>query len=136
MQAQALLPTESAFSYQKAHFNVLLVEDEALFARAFVRHLKQAGYDCEHADTLAGGQALARQFMPDIALLDMRLPDGNGLELITELTGKGVSCIIMTAHGDLSDAVNAMKQGEIGEHTSELQSPMRNSYAVFCLKKK
>src|SRR3546814_8663176 len=49
--------------------------------------------------------------LPDIALLDMRLPDGNGLELITELTGKGVSCIIMTAHGDLSDAVNAMKQG-------------------------
>lgn len=112
MQAQALHPTESAFSYhQKAHVRVLLVEDEALFARAVVKHLKQAGYDCEHADTLAGGQALARQFMPDIALLDMRLPDGNGLELIAELSGKGVSCIVMTAHGDLSDAVNAMKQG-------------------------
>src|SRR3546814_19530030 len=98
MQAQALHPTESAFSYQKAHVKVLLVEDEALFARAVVGHLKQAGYDCEHADTLAGGQALARQFMPDIPLLDMRLPDDNGLELITELPRKAVSCLLFTTH--------------------------------------
>src|SRR3546814_1884479 len=118
MQAQARHATESAFSYQKAHVKGLRVEDGALFARAVVRHLKQAGYDCEHADTLAGGQALARQFMPDIALLDMRLPDGNGLELITELTGKGVSCIIMTAHGHLSDSVNAIKQGAAEDRKS------------------
>ncbi|HEU4709443.1 MAG TPA: sigma-54 dependent transcriptional regulator [Methylophilaceae bacterium] len=90
---------------------LLVVEDEALFARAVVKRLKLAGYDCEHAETLAQGRALARQFLPDLALLDMRLPDGSGLELLTELAGKGVSSIVMTAHGDLSDAVNAMKHG-------------------------
>lgn len=90
---------------------LLVVEDEVLFARAVVKRLQLAGYDCEHAETLADGRALARQFLPDLALLDMRLPDGNGLELLTELAGKGISSIVMTAHGDLSDAVNAMKQG-------------------------
>lgn len=110
MQAEAFYPDE-AIKHHKARTRILLVEDEALFARAVVKHLKQAGYDCEHAETLADGRMLARQFMPDLALLDMRLPDGNGLDLLTEFAGKGVSAIIMTAHGDLSDAVNAMKQG-------------------------
>ena len=110
MQAEAFHPQET-IGHQQARTRVLLVEDEALFARAVVKRLKQAGYDCEHAETLADGRMLARQFMPDLALLDMRLPDGNGLELLTEFAGKGISAIVMTAHGDLSDAVNAMKQG-------------------------
>ena len=110
MQAEASYPNE-IINHQKTRVRVLLVEDEALFARAVVKRLKQAGFDCEHAETLADGRMLARQFMPDFALLDMRLPDGNGLELLTEFTGKGISAIVMTAHGDLSDAVNAMKLG-------------------------
>lgn len=110
MQAEAFHP-EEVIGQHKMRTRILVVEDEALFARAVVKRLKRAGYDCEHADTLADGRALARQFMPDLALLDMRLPDGNGLELLAELAGKGVSAIVMTAHGDLSDAVNAMKQG-------------------------
>jgi two-component system response regulator AtoC len=110
MQAEALYPDE-VVGYQKVRTRILLVEDEALFARAVVKRLKQAGFDCEHAETLAAGRLLSRQFTPDLALLDMRLPDGNGLELLPEFTAKGISAIVMTAHGDLSDAVNAMKQG-------------------------
>jgi two-component system, NtrC family, response regulator AtoC len=41
----------------------------------------------------------------------MRLPDGNGLDLLTEFVSKGLAVIVMTAYGELSDAVNAMKQG-------------------------
>lgn len=110
MQAEALYPDETSL-HQKTRTRILLVEDEALFARAVVKRLKQAGYDCEHAANLTDGRMLAHQFMPDLALLDMRLPDGNGLELLTEFTARGISAIVMTAHGDLSDAVNAMKQG-------------------------
>ena len=78
---------------------VLLVEDEALFARAVTKRLQQAGYDCERAETLADGRALARQYQPDLALLDMRLPDGNGLDLLSELIAKGVAVVVMTAYG-------------------------------------
>lgn len=90
---------------------VLLVEDEALFARAVVKRLKQAGYDCESVDSLAAGRAAIRQLSPDIVLLDMRLPDGNGMDLLAELTGKNIPVIVMTAYGEVSDAVGAMKQG-------------------------
>lgn len=90
---------------------VLLIEDETLFARAVIKRLRQAGYDCEGADTLAGGQAVIRQFMPDIVLLDMRLPDGSGMDLLAELIARGLPVIVMTAYGEVNDAVSAMKQG-------------------------
>lgn len=90
---------------------VLLIEDEALFARAIVKRLQKAGYECEHAESLQQGKAIAKQFLPDLVLLDMRLPDGNGLELLPELVGKGMSVIVMTAYGEVNDAVNAMKLG-------------------------
>lgn len=95
----------------KQKLRVLVVEDEALFARAVVKRLKNAGYDCEHAETIEDGRNLVKQFTPDIALLDMRLPDGNGLDLLGEFIAKGISVIVMTAYGELSDAVNAIKQG-------------------------
>lgn len=92
---------------------VLLVEDEALFARAVTKRLQLAGYECERAETIADGRALARQFQPDLALLDMRLPDGNGLDLLSEFIAKGIAVVVMTAYGEVSDAVNAIKQGAI-----------------------
>lgn len=92
---------------------VLLVEDETLFARAVVKRLQKAGCVCEHAATIADGRALARQFIPDIVLLDMRLPDGNGLDLLNEFVAKNMPVIVMTAYGEVNDAVNAMKMGAI-----------------------
>ncbi|ABE49522.1 sigma-54-dependent transcriptional regulator [Methylobacillus flagellatus] len=90
---------------------VLLVEDEVIFARAVAKRLQQAGYDCEHAATLQAGRELVRQMAPDMILLDMRLPDGNGLDLLPELVAKGISVISMTAYGEVADAVYAMKLG-------------------------
>ena len=92
---------------------VLIVEDEVLFARAVFKRLQKAGYACEHAETIANGREIARQFMPDLVLLDMRLPDGNGLELLSEFAAKGIAVVIMTAHGEVSDAVSAIKQGAL-----------------------
>jgi len=92
---------------------LLIVEDEVLFARAVMRKLQKSGYECEHAENIQEARAIAKQFLPDIVLLDMRLPDGNGLDLLPELVSKNQSTIVMTAHGDISDAVNAMKQGAI-----------------------
>ena len=98
---------------QAQNLRVLLVEDEDLFARAVSKRLQKAGFECKLAQTLAEGRALAKQFHPDLALLDMRLPDGNGMELLDHFTAEGVMVIVMTAYGDVSDAVSAMKQGAI-----------------------
>lgn len=113
MQAhENLTRNDEPFAVQQ-RLRVLVVEDEALFAKAVVKRLKKAGYDCEHGETLEQGRAITKQFQPDIALLDMRLPDGNGLDLLAELVGKAVSVVVMTAYGELNDAVNAMKQGAV-----------------------
>lgn len=90
---------------------ILVVEDEELFARAVAKHLKKAGFDCECAANLVDARALAKQFLPDLVLLDMRLPDGNGLDLIAEFINKNIKVIVMTAYGEVSDAVQAMKLG-------------------------
>lgn len=92
---------------------ILLVEDEALFARAVVKRLQKAGFECEHAESLSDARLLIKQFEPDMALLDMRLPDGNGLDLLSDFIARNINTIVMTAFGDVSDAVNAIKLGAI-----------------------
>ena len=92
---------------------ILLVEDEVLFARAVVKRLQKAGFECEHAESLHDARLLVKQFEPDIVLLDMRLPDGNGLDLLSDFVAKNINTIVMTAFGDVTDAVNAIKLGAI-----------------------
>jgi two-component system, NtrC family, response regulator AtoC len=92
---------------------ILLVEDEVLFARAVVKRLQKAGFECEHAESLHDARSLVKQFEPDIVLLDMRLPDGNGIDLLPEFVTKNINTIVMTAYGDVTDAVNAIKLGAI-----------------------
>lgn len=92
---------------------VLIVEDEVLFARAVVRQLQKSGYECAHVETIQDAHDIVRQFSPDVVLLDMRLPDGNGLDLLPYFVAKNAMVIVMTAHGEITDAVNAMKQGAI-----------------------
>ncbi len=104
---------ESIASKINTRTKILIVEDELLFARAVSKRLQKAGYNCEHAENIMDGRNLARQFLPDLVLLDMRLPDGNGLELLSEFIAKGVAVIVMTAHSEVSDAVNAIKLGAI-----------------------
>ncbi len=90
---------------------ILVVEDETLFARAVAKHLKKAEFECECAENLSDARALVKQFQPDLVLLDMRLPDGNGLDLIAELVYKHIKVIVMTAYGEVTDAVQAIKLG-------------------------
>jgi len=92
---------------------VLIVEDEVLFARAVMRKLQTAGYECEHVESLQDARAIGKQFAADLVLLDMRLPDGNGLEILAELIAKNAAVIVMTAFGEISDAVHAIKQGAV-----------------------
>ena len=73
--------TSNNASLFKQPSKVLIVEDEVLFARAVMRKLQKAGYECEHVECIQDARTSTKQFAADIVLLDMRLPDGNGLEL-------------------------------------------------------
>ncbi len=90
---------------------ILIVEDETLFARAISKRLTKVGYDCEIAGDLKQARELLKSFEPDMMTLDMRLPDGNGLELLAQVREQDeqLPVLVMTAYGELDDAVSAMK---------------------------
>jgi DNA-binding NtrC family response regulator len=90
---------------------ILVVDDESLLAAAIAKRLARDGYDCQIAETLGDGRAKAAG--ADLILLDMRLPDGNGLDLLADRDGGGEHppVIMLTAFGDVESAVAAMKLG-------------------------
>jgi len=91
---------------------VLIVEDEELFGKAVAKRLGKAGYHCQHATTLARAEQSLRELTPDLILLDMRLPDGSGLDFLARLrggAGADIPVLVMSAYGELEDAVSAMK---------------------------
>jgi two-component system response regulator AtoC len=93
--------------------SILVIEDEAVLGRQITRALEQAGHEVRHETTGETGLVTARECSPDLVLLDLRLPDRDGIELLGELTagGGGPSVVLMTAYGSVSDAVEAMRRG-------------------------
>lgn len=92
---------------------VLVVDDEELFARAVVKKLRRSGVECELALDLAGARDRLAGSRPDLVLLDVRLPDGSGLDFLRELRAGGhadLPVLVLTAFGGLEDAVAAMKE--------------------------
>jgi len=93
---------------------VLIVDDENLFAAAVRRRLEKAGYDCAVAGTLAEAKAELNRAFADVVLLDLRLPDGNGMQFLEQLRrtpDAAAPVIVLTAYAEIDDAVQAMKQG-------------------------
>lgn len=91
---------------------ILIVEDEALFAKAVGKRLQRAGYECRIAGKLGEARKMFADGSADLILLDMRLPDGSGLDFLETLRhehGSDVPVLVMTAYGELEDAVAAMK---------------------------
>ena len=96
----------------KQQTKILIIEDEALFAKAVKKRLEVAGYHPEVAGTLAIASTSIDSFNPDLVLLDMRLPDGSGLDFLTDLREQknaNVPVLVLSAYGELEDAVAAMK---------------------------
>ena len=97
----------------RARTTVLIVDDEELFARAIGRKLRQGGVGCELAFDLAAARASLAGRRPDLVLLDMRLPDGSGLDFLRELRAgdhADLPVLVLTAFGGLENAIAAMKE--------------------------
>jgi len=94
-------------------FRVLVVDDEELIRTSLRKVLTSEGYEVHCEGTGQGGVAAMPSFRPHIAILDMKLPDGNGMDVMARLfeTDESLQVIVITAHGDIQAAVNAMKAG-------------------------
>lgn len=95
--------------------SVLIVDDERLFAKAVAKKLGRGGFECTLAATKAEAEQVLRHTRVQLLLLDMRLPDGSGLDLLRQLSRAGdvPPTVVMTAYGEVEDAVAAMKYGAI-----------------------
>ena len=94
-------------------FRVLVVEDERLYARAVARSLRQHGVDADIAPTGAAALTLAEGNLYGAILLDHKLPDADGLELIPVLRGRQpkAAVVVMTAFETIENAIHAIRLG-------------------------
>ncbi len=92
---------------------ILVVDDEHSVRWAFERALQKAGYEVALAENGKRGLATFVTFRPNLTLLDIRMPEIGGLEVLQRIREQDPQAmvIIMTAHGDMDTTVNAMKLG-------------------------
>ena len=92
---------------------LLIVEDEAVLARNLAKAFASRGWTVTQAATAAEGRRVAGETLPNVVLLDLRLPDGSGLDVLTHLLAAApdLPVIMMTGHGSVTDAVEAMRRG-------------------------
>src|SRR5215467_14060383 len=92
---------------------VLIIDDERPVLMTLEALLKRHGYQVETAPTASQGLKLLKSNSPALVLLDLQLPDAEGLEMLdrikTELPEMQV--IILTAHDSLHNAIESMKRG-------------------------
>ncbi len=79
---------------------ILLVDDDEVLSQVLRRVLTRDGYRVIEAGSVAQALELTREDRPQLGLLDLSLPDGDGMELATKLRGQGVECplILVTAY--------------------------------------
>ncbi len=92
---------------------VLIVEDEKILAKNIQQFLAYHDYETQVAGTCEEGLRQAREFRPDVILLDIHLPDGDGRQILPLLQqiDESVGIIIITAFGSVELAVDAMAGG-------------------------
>lgn len=92
---------------------LLLADDDTSFRQRLAVTLGRRGFDVRAAASLAEARALMRTIEPAYAVLDLRLGDGNGLDLVAELRQRhpDIRVVILTGYGNLATAVAAVKEG-------------------------
>jgi two-component system, repressor protein LuxO len=92
---------------------LLLVEDTPSILRLYHEVLKKLDVELIDAETGARALAVLDETIPDVVLLDVELPDTNGLDILRRIRARNLPCavIVVTAHGSVKIAVEAMREG-------------------------
>ena len=95
---------------------VLLVDDEEKILKTLGRALRDEGHDVTTASRALDGQRLLAEQAFDLLIIDYRMPDRSGMDVVKELVattpdGERPAIVMMTAHGSVESAVEAMKLG-------------------------
>jgi len=93
--------------------SLLIVDDDEPFLRRLARAMEKRGFQPECADSVAAGKAIATARPPAYAVVDLRLEDGNGLDVVEVLREKrpDARIVVLTGYGAIATAVAAVKVG-------------------------
>lgn len=105
--------TESSMDELGADRSLLLVDDDEPFLKRLAKAMEKRGFDVETADSVAAGSAIAKARPPAFAVIDLRLEDGNGLDIVEVLREKrrDSRIVVLTGYGAIATAVAAVKIG-------------------------
>jgi two-component system response regulator RegA len=94
---------------------LLIVEDDKSFLQRLARAMEGRGFTVATAESVAEGLMQLETGSPAFAVVDMRLGDGNGLEVISALKRRrpDARALILTGYGNIATAVNAVKMGAV-----------------------
>ena len=94
---------------------LLVVDDDHAFRQRLARAMERRGFATRAAETLQEARQLAGAEPPNYAVLDMKLEDGNGLDLVPYLRdlNPDMRVVILTGYGNIATAVSAVKLGAV-----------------------
>jgi DNA-binding NtrC family response regulator len=92
---------------------ILIVDDEDGLRHSIELELTRVGHDCQAAATAGECRQMIARTTPDLAIVDIRLPDADGLDLIRQIKADGfeMPIVVLTAFASVPNAVAAMKEG-------------------------
>jgi len=95
--------------------SLIIVDDDKAFLQRLARAMETRGFAVETADTVAEGMRKVDQRPPAYAVVDMRLEDGNGLDVIELIRRKRPESrmVVLTGYGNIATAVTAVKLGAV-----------------------
>ncbi len=94
---------------------LLLVDDDAVFVGRLSKAMEKRGFIPDVATSVAAGKAAAKARPPAYAVVDLRLEDGNGLDVVETLRERRPDCriVVLTGYGAIATAVAAVKIGAL-----------------------
>ena len=95
--------------------SLLIIDDDKAFRLRLARAMEKRGFDVEAAETVEEGIAMVRSLRPAFAVVDLRLEDGNGLDIVGALheVRPEARAVMLTGYGNIATAVAAVKAGAI-----------------------
>lgn len=96
-----------------ANARILIIEDDRKMSAALVSGIEAAGYGVSTAASAEEGFFLVHSLRPDLLLLDLTLPQRNGLEILKQIREEGLDLrvLILTSHNTVEDRVEGLKTG-------------------------
>ncbi len=93
--------------------SLLIVDDDAVYRDRLVRAFRDRGWEVRAAEDAAGALAASTTEAPEFAVVDLRLPDGSGLEVVRRLKAADPTTVIvvLTGYGSIATALDALRLG-------------------------